>query len=105
MMGWMSALLALGACAGVDDSRAVPHGPPPQTYVCDGGKEFVLSQFLQDDVQRVSFGTRSYTLFARKDEVNAYGRGRVVLHLEEKTRLSGLRGGDWTNCDLKQSVE
>ena len=66
MIRVLAPLLLLGACVGYDEARVTPHGPPPQTYVCDGGKEFVLTLFVQDDVLRVSVGARSYTLFARK---------------------------------------
>ena len=93
----------LCACETYDDTNAMPNGPPPQTYVCDGGKTFELSMFLQDDVLSVTAGGRALIVKSRDPQKpSVYTRGRVVLDMTgEAVSLVGMPGGPHTQCTLK----
>lgn len=99
----VAAAILLSACETYDDSNAMPHGPPPQTYVCDGGKTFVLSMFLQDNVLSVTAGDHTRIVKARDEhKPSVYTRGSVMLDLGgEDASLTGMPGGPRTHCKLK----
>ena len=100
MMG--AAALLLCACETYDDSNAMPNGPPPQTYACDGGKTFVLSMFLQSNVLSVTAGSRQLIVKARdENKPSVYTRGGVTLDMtDEEATLTGMPGGPRTHCKL-----
>lgn len=102
MMVMIAAAALLCACETYDDSNAMPNGPPPQTYVCDGGKTFVLSMFLQDDVLSVTAGDRRLIVKARDaGKPSVYTRGGVILDMTgEEATLTGMPGGPRTHCKL-----
>ena len=97
-----AAAMALCACETYDDTNAMPNGPPPQTYVCDAGKTFVLSMFLQDDVLSVTAGDRQLIVKARDaSRPLIFTRGAVTLDLTgEEASLTGMPGGARTHCKL-----
>ncbi|KAF0180479.1 MAG: hypothetical protein FD124_1613 [Alphaproteobacteria bacterium] len=94
--------LLLCACETYDDTNAMPNGPPPQTYACDGDKTFVLSMFLQDDVLSVTASGRQLTVKARDaSRPSVYTRGGVTLDMTgEEASLTGMPGGPRTHCKL-----
>lgn len=92
----------LCACETYDDTNAMPNGPPPQTYQCDGGKTFLLSMFLQDNVLSVTAGGRQLIVKARDESrPSVYTRGGVMLDMTgEEATLTGMPGGARTHCKL-----
>jgi hypothetical protein len=99
------AVALLCACETYDDSNAMPNGPPPQTYQCEGGKTFVLSMFLQDNVLSVTAGERRLIVKARDaGKPSIYTRGGVTLDMTgEEATLTGMPGGPRTHCKLSSA--
>jgi hypothetical protein len=102
MIAMSAAAVLLCACETYDDTNAMPNGPPPQTYQCEGGKTFVLSMFLQDDVLSVTAGGRQLIVKARDArKPSVYTRGGVTLDMtSEEATLTGMPGGARTHCKL-----
>lgn len=101
MMAAAASLLC--ACETYDDTNAMPNGPPPQTFICDGGKTFLLSMFIQADVLSVTAGGRQMVVRARNDNrPSIYTRGRVKLDMDAgetgDASLTGMPGGPYRNC-------
>lgn len=106
MYAALAAAVLLAACETYDDSNAMPNGPPPQTYICDGGKTFVLSMFIQADVLSVTAGDRQVIVRARNDNrPSVYTRGRVKLDMDAgetgDASLTGMPGGPHTRCKIE----
>ncbi len=94
------ALCALAACsAAPGEQLRARHGSPLYTFACNDGKSFQQRQIISGEVEVTAGGITRDATTADGEPVPG---GPKLEAVDEATRLTGMPGGPYEACLMKQ---